>query len=624
MTLRFLPRAMIFLVVALPTASAARVQNGASLYAEHCASCHDSGVARAPRLSVLRGMSAEAVLRSLEIGTMARMGVFRTDEERRLIAEFVAGEPMGAGNATSREDVGRCVKRPIRFDAPFDQPHWNGWGVDLTNRRFQPEAMADLMAEQVGKLELEWAFGFPDAIMAFSQPTVVAGRVFVGSANSTVYCLDSRSGCVYWSFRASDPVRCAISIGPISRTNPARYAAFFGDTRARVYAVDAVTGELLWKVPVEEHQSARITGSPQLYEGTLYVPVSSSEEGIGANPRYQCCRFRGSVVALEASSGSRRWKTYTIEEEPQPVRKNRLGVQLWGPSGAGIWSAPTIDPKLGVLYVATGDNYSDPPNETSDAVLALDLETGKIVWSKQVTEGDAYNMACDLPDKSNCPEAAGPDFDFGTSPILVSLPNGKRALLAGQKSGLVHAFDPDRAGEILWQVRVGKGGKLGGIQWGPAADEQKIYVAISDIEGKIKKDAKRGFQAVPDPNKGGGLFALDIETGKRIWYAAPVGCDGRERCSPAQSAAVTAIPGVVFSGSIDGHLRAYSSQDGGVIWDFDTVREYETTNGVAARGGSLDSAGPTVVGGMVYVNSGYGFWGGMPGNVLLAFSVPER
>ena len=312
--------------------------------------------------------------------------------------------------------------------------------------------------------------------------------------------------------------------------------------------------------------------------------VASSEEGIGANPRYQCCRFRGSVVALEASTGSRRWKTYTIEEEPQPVRKNNLGVQLWGPSGAGVWSAPTIDPKLGVLYVATGDNYSDPPNETSDAILALDLDTGKIVWSKQVTAGDAYNMACSLPDKSNCPEANGPDFDFGTSPILVSLPSGKRALLAGQKSGIVHALDSDQEGEILWQVRVGKGGKLGGIQWGPAADDQKIYVAISDVEGKVKKDAKRGFRAFPDPDKGGGLFALDIGTGKRIWYTAPAGCNGRERCSPAQSAAVTAIPGVVFSGSVDGHLRAYSSRDGVVIWDFDTVREYETTNGVRGAG----------------------------------------
>jgi polyvinyl alcohol dehydrogenase (cytochrome) len=469
----------------------------------------------------------------------------------------------------------------------------------------QPAAMAGLRADQVPLLKLKWAFGFPGVGKANAQPAVVGGRIFAGSDSGKVYSLDAGTGCIYWTFKADRPVRSAISIGPVG----AKWVAYFGDQHAQAYAVDAATGALLWKVRVEEHPAAMITGAPALYDGRLYVPTSSYEEVTGAAPKYECCKFRGAVTALDAATGKQIWKSYTIAEEPHPVRKNKQGTQLWGPSGAGVWSSPTIDPKKRAVYVVTGDAYSDPAARTSDAFLAFDMDTGKLLWSRQLTEGDAFNLGC--PTGDNCPETNGPDFDFGCSPNLVDLPNGKRALVAGQKSGMVHAVDPDQQGEVLWSVRVGKGGALGGVQWGNASDGQNVYVAVSD------------HYATKNLNEAGGMFALKLATGERVWSTPPPGC-GKPYCSPAQSAAVTLIPGVVFSGSLDGHLRAYATADGRIVWDVDTAVDYQSVNGVKAKGGSLDGPGPTVVGGMLYVNSGYGQFGEMPGNVLLAFSVDGK
>jgi polyvinyl alcohol dehydrogenase (cytochrome) len=306
-------------------------------------------------------------------------------------------------------------------------------------------------------------------------------------------------------------------------------------------------------------------------------------------------------------------------------------VQLWGPSGAGVWSAPTLDPAKHIVYVTTGDSYSDPPARTSDAFMAFDMDTGKVLWSRQMTPGDAFTIACLSPDRTNCPDANGPDFDFGASAMLVNLPNGKRALVAGQKSGYVHALDPDQQGEVLWQTRVGQGGVQGGIEWGSAADEQNVYVAVSDVGilpvAGPKPEANKsifGSYFVLDPKAGGGLFALRLATGERVWHAAPVPCGDKRGCSPAQSAAVTHIPGVVFSGALDGHLRAYSTRDGRILWEVDTARDYQTINGIKANGGAIDGPGPVVVNGVLYANSGYGFVGGVPGNVLLAFSVDGK
>ncbi len=407
------------------------------------------------------------------------------------------------------------------------------------------------------------------------------------------------------------------------------WTAYVGDQAATVYALDALTGVVRWRTRVDDFAGAVVTGAPTLAGGVLYVGTSSSEEGRAVDPRYECCRFRGALTALDAATGAVRWRSYTIPDEPKPTGRNSQGTQLWGPSGAAVWSSPTVDVDRGRVYITTGDAYSDPAASTSDAFLAFDAATGKLLWSRQLTAGDAFTMGCDLPSplNANCPDANGPDHDFGSSPMLVDLGNGRRALIAGQKSGVVHGLDA-ATGEVLWQTRLGQGGRVGGVQWGAATDGERVYVALSDAAMGPAPPGGRGAQptllGVPlllNPTAGGGLFALDPRTGAILWKTPHPGCGDTPGCSPAQSAAVTTIPGVVFSGGLDGHLRAYAALDGRIIWDVDTAHPFATVNGVTATGGSLDGPGAVVVDDMVYVNSGYAFVGGKPGNVLLAFSV---
>jgi polyvinyl alcohol dehydrogenase (cytochrome) len=556
----------------------------------------------------------------METGSMITMANNRTAAERRAIAEFLTGKSLNNPLVTAPPQAAMCTAAgrsgPAETFNPNTGPRWTGWGQNTSNTRFQDGAGAGLSASDVPKLKLKWAFAFPGDLQSYAQSTIAGGRVFVGSWGGKVYSLNAATGCIHWFFDAGQGVRSAISVGRAGN----RDIAVFGDTQANLYALDAATGRLLWKTDVDDFPVGRISGSPTLYNGRIYVGIASGEEASGANPTYECCKFRGSVVSVDAATGKRLWKTYMLDE-PKPTKKNAVGTQLWGPSGAPVWSAPAIDATLNRLYVTTGNNYSDPTSPTSDAFLALDMDSGKILWSKQMTEKDAYTAACRLPDKTNCADSNGPDFDFSSSPILLSLANGRRLLLAGQKSGIVHALDPDKGGEVLWQTRVGRGGTMGGVQWGSAADQSNIYVALSDI-GRVMLNYSNSTDA--DPKQGGGMFALRLEDGERVWYTPPPGCGTRQRCSPAQSAAVSAIPGVAFSGSVDGHMRAYSTKDGAIIWDVDTIRSYETVNGVAGRGGSIDGPGPAIGGGLVIFNSGYPTAGGTPGNVLLAFSVDGK
>ncbi len=480
----------------------------------------------------------------------------------------------------------------------------------MTNTRSQPAPQAGLTAAQVPNLKLKWAFGIPGATQARSQPAVAGGRIFLGSEPGTVFALDARTGCTYWTFRAQAGVRTAISIGPYKNARGASgYAVYFADGKANAYAVDATTGRQIWVRKVDEHPAARATGAPTLHAGRLYVPLSGvSEETSAAKPDYQCCTFRGSVTALDANTGDIVWKAYTVPE-PKPRGKSTTGAQLWGPAGAAVWSSPTIDTKRGAIYVATGNSYADPPQPTSDAVVAFDLKTGKMLWSSQVTPKDVWILGCGGRGQApnpNCPEEVGPDFDFSASPILTKLPNGRDIIVVPQKSGVAYGLDPDKKGEQVWQYRAGRGSAIGGV-WGSAVDAQQAYIAVA------------GY-LTPDP---GGLHAVRLDTGERVWYTPPrpALCGTGQGCSTAQSAALTVIPGVVFSGSADGGMRGYSTRDGSIIWEFDTNRSFETINGVTAKGGSFDGPGVVVVGGMLYATSGNGGLVGRPGNVLLAFGV---
>ena len=605
----------------LSGASPASADDGPTLYKQLCATCHDNGVGRAPTRDALQAMTPERVLTAMESGAMLSMAAGRTGVERRVIAEFVTGKTFSSPLETTPSAKAMCRASAGEFANPLSGPMWNGWGVNTQNTRTQDRANAGMSAADVPKLKVKWAFGFPGELSADAQPAIAGGRVFVGTQSGTVYALSVASGCVHWVFRADAAVRAAVTIARIDTKSGARYAAFIGDRAGNVYAVDAATGMQIWKSHLDDHPFARVTASPTFHNGRLYVGIASGEETAGSTADYECCTFRGSLVALDAATGTRLWKTYTITDPPSRRARNSAGTQLWGPSGAPIWSSPAVDSQKNVIYVTTGNNYTGPASERSDAFVAFDMASGKILWTRQVYAGDDWNTSCRLPDQVNCTNKNAPDFDFSSPPILVSLANGRRALVAGQKSGMVHAVDPDRDGQILWQTRVGKGGINGGVQWGSAADGSNVYVALSDL-GRI--NVPNSQATVPDPEEGGGMFALRLDTGKEVWHTPPPhACRANERCSPAQSAAVSAIPGIAFSGAIDGHLRAYSTTDGAIVWDLNTAGSHDTVNGVAARGGSLNVGGPAISGGTVIVNSGY-VQNGMPGNVLLALTIDGK
>ena len=608
----FLLRSTMSCCAVLICASFLAGQNGAALYKQHFAACHDQVSPRIPPRGALQKMSARRILRTLDFGLMSSIGNPLLRKERETIANFLgsAGEDVAFPSSAFCSEQG-----PSLLSTP--SPNWMGWSPTSSNTRFQSAEAAGFTAAQVPNLKLKWAFGFPGDITAFGASTIRSGTLFTGSASGTVHAINAKTGCLYWTFQANGPVRSA----PLIVENGTGFSVAFGDQIGWFYFLDARDGKLLWKHRVDDHEATKLTGSPAFNRGVMFVPAASWEEPRSIFPDYPCCTFRGSISALRVSDGSLVWKTHLVG----PSRKTGVtasGKPTFGPSGAPVWSTPTVDERRGVLYVTTGDNYSMPTTSTSDAVVALQLKTGQILWSHQVTRGDVWNRSCDVRGP-NCQFDAGPDFDFGSSALIVSV-GGRELLVVGQKSGLVYAVDPDQKGKILWQVRVGKGGVAGGVQWGMTSDDKNVYAAVSDAVMKVVTDARVGA-ADFDPIQGGGLTALQLRDGNKVWFAPSYPCTPpRPGCSPAQSAALTSMSGAVFSGSLDGHLRAFSTEDGHLLWDFDTVRDYVTVNGVPAKGGSIDGAGPIIADGMLYVNSGYPRLGGMPGNALLAFSVDGK
>jgi polyvinyl alcohol dehydrogenase (cytochrome) len=587
-----------------PTGDMAHPQNtNAGIYAftSHCASCHDARKGGAQDRHALNDFTPEQVLASITTGKMAQYAMPMTEFEKRVVAVYVGGRPLGAsasGDASQMKN--RCESRPA-FE-PLKGSEWNGWGIDSDNSRFQKSP--GLTAADTPKLALKWAFGFPMGNSAYGQPIVVGGRVFVSADTGFMYSLDAASGCVYWSFRARAGVRSTPAIGPGSGAN--RFLVYFGDVRGNIYAVNAETGAQVWTDRIDTHPIARVTGATTLVGGRLYVPLSSLEESGAGNPLYPCCTFRGGVASYDSQTGKRYWKSYTIAEEPRLRGKGTTskGTKIYGPAGAGVWSAPTVDLKRRVVYVATGNGYTQPAASGSDAVIAFDLDSGKRLWVRQVMANDSYVRDCpgkwrpQVPtaNKSEtCPDDLGPDMDFGNAPILRTLPDGKAMIVIGQKDGHVWGLDPDKQGAVVWSTLAGNGIESGGgaIMWGSAADDRLAYIPVT-----------RG-----NPVKG--LAAVDIRSGEIAWRGSPADGGG---------APVSVIPGAVFMGSSGGTLYAYSTTDGKALWKFETAHDFDTVNGVAAKGGNISAAGPIVAGGMMFVTSGYAELGGNGrGNVLLAF-----
>jgi polyvinyl alcohol dehydrogenase (cytochrome) len=589
-------------------ASAGQPPSGEAIYTQRCAQCHEQAQGRVPPRAAIEQMTSARILRTLDFGAMMTVAYPLRRDEREAVANFLGRHEPEPGPGPEAF----CRDRSVTL-GDLKKRSWNGWSPTADNSRFVPADVARLTAAQVPALKLKWAFGFAGDISAFGQPTVIGNQVFVGSAGGMVHALRADSGCLQWVYQANGPIRAAIVAAPLGKS----HALLFGDLTGWFYALDAATGKELWKNRPEAHEAVRISAPPLVHDGLVMIPIASWEETRAINPEYPCCTFQGSLTALRLRDGTQAWKTYLAPTRAEATGKTSVGTSSFGPSGVGVWATPTIDLKRRRIYVTTGNNYSRPHTATSDAVVALDLDTGRIVWTRQAMTEDVYNSSCIQATRGpSCPEGNGPDFDFGSPAILARTASGRELLLAGQKAGIVWAFDPDKEGAVVWQTRVGVGGTNGGVQWGMASDGERVYATVSDTV--ITRTASA---TMLDGTRGGGLTALRIEDGFKVWYAAPAPCSGTiANCSPAQPAAVTAIAGVVFAGSLDGHLRAYDVRDGTVVWDVDTVREYDTVNGVKARGGAIDGPGAVVANGMVLVNSGYTRAGGIAGNVLLAFA----
>ena len=594
--------AALMVMLWLAVSSNAQTTKGAVVFENHCASCHGnpSAATPAPEVLSLWKMTPEAIYAAHGKAPHATLtGV--TDDDFREVAFYLGRRRVDIAKVTDA----KLMPNPCPGNSPIgdlsSKPEWNGWGNDILNDRFQSAKGAGLTADQVPNLKLKWAFGFPGAEEVYGQPTVAGGRVFLGVDTGAVYSIDAETGCVYWSYQADAGVRTAISIGTVKGKGATKYGVYFGDIRANVYMLDASTGKEIWKVKVEDHPVAKITGAPTLYEDRLYVPVSSQEErSAGWSTVYPCCTFRGSVVALDATNGHTIWKTYPVQDPAKPTTKNPNGVQQYGPNGGAVWNSPTIDPKNHAIYIGTGDAYTKPVSRNTDAIMALDMKTGKVMWSIQDTENDAWLSGCGGEIKSdNClsPDEIGPDYDFGASPILKTLPNGHRILVAGQKSGMVWGHDPDREGTVVWKAQLVKKLALGMITFGGAADDQNAYFGL----------------------RTGGVAAVKMETGEQKWFTPIPPAPGPG--PKGETSAITAIPGAIFSGGWDGMLRAFSTEDGHLLWEYNMIRDYETVNHVPAKGGSMAAPGPTVAGGMLFVGSGYVFGAGTPGNALLVFAA---
>lgn len=574
---------------------------GKKVFYASCYNCHkDSAAIIAPGISVLSTMTPRAILASLDNGKMRQQAVNLSQQERKAVAQWLT-------NAQLKEnDLSTDAYTSFSAGAQKPSDH-SGWGGNKEGTGFRKAEDAGISVNNIQSLQLKWAFAFPDATIVRSKPAVVGDWLIVGSQFGDVYAIHRQSGKLGWKFAASAAIRGAIAIERSKNS----ITAFFADFSTNVYAIDVKTGKLLWNTRAGFESQSATTGSVVVSGGKVFVPITSVEISSAANGNYKCCISSGGVVALDARTGDNLW-TYRILPEATESGKRKDGKPFYGPSGAPVWCSPTVDAKRGLLYIGTGENYSFPASNTSDAIQALDMKTGKLVWNFQATQNDMYNLAC--PFFNNCPTPVGPDLDFGMAPILVKRKDGKEILVAGQKSGVVHALSPGD-GKPIWQTRIGKGGALGGIHWGMAADGNYVYATNAD--NMIALD-KSDSTVKPSP----GVYALDLATGKVAWSAPHP--QSKNALFESNSAAPLVVPGIVFAGSLDGHIRAYATENGKVIWDYDTAKEYETTNGFKGKGGAIDGPSPVAANGMLFVNSGYGMFGQMPGNVLLAFSVENK
>ncbi|ALO46004.1 PQQ-binding-like beta-propeller repeat protein [Pseudohongiella spirulinae] len=601
---------MLSLLMAMSWSGLQAAENldGDSLYTQYCAMCHTAPQdERTPPRDALSTYTANSIYRALTEGVMRAQGAPLTAEQQIALSEFLAGEPM-------REELAAAPTQ--RCDLPMPQfelslpGNWNGWGNGLSNERHQSSRGTSITADNIDQLELVWAWGLENASVARAQPTIINQVMILGSPSGEVRAMDLETGCTYWIYDAPQEVRAAVTVA-FSSVHDA-YLAVVADASNHLHVLDARTGELKWESDVDSNPYARSTGSPVVYDDMIFVPVSSSEVGAAGRPDHHCCTFRGNVAAFDLHSGIKLWHTYVMEEAVH-VGENSIGNPVYAPSGAPIWQAPSIDAERRIVYAGTGQNYTRPASNSSDSVIAFDMDSGEILWIHQTMEDDAFTMACAMGgEHPNCPDA-GPDVDIGAPIVTTTLSNGQDIVVAGTKGAVVVGLDPDNNGELLWSTRIGRGGALGGVHWGMSFDGDVVYVPVSD----------RGTGADGASPSQPGLHAIDMKTGEVLWYtAAPQRCqEGVRGCMDAYSGPVSTTDDLVIASSLSGYLFAHDRLTGEIVWELNTVQDYAAINGVETRGGSIDATGPVLSGDYMVVSSGYATFSQMAGNAILVFRV---
>jgi polyvinyl alcohol dehydrogenase (cytochrome) len=624
---------VILSLLSLPTLAASEAANihkninteisaakGESAYKENCAGCHDAKGSKAPSLEAIKLKPADFIVNALTRGKMRVQGVSLGVHKLASVVMWLTQDqpkPVNWVNTFS------CKDKTVNLTTG---PKLGDWGYGAKNHRYQTPELGGINSKNVGKLKLKWAMAFPYASEMRSQPALIGDTLFIGLSDiNKVYALDADTGCVKWEYTSLLGPRTAMGYADIN----GKPTLWFGDIGSNVYALDPLTGKEIWVKNIAIHSQSAITGPAVLNDNILYVPMSLYEVASAGLATYECCTGHGGIVAINAATGEKLWQ-FDTTIAPQKTQLSSNGTQQWGPSGAPVWNSPAIDVKRGLLYFGTGENTSDPATDTSDAIFALDLKTGKKKWHFQATKNDTFNIACGRIKGPNCPKVAGPDFDFGASVIIATLPNGKDILYAGQKSGTVWALDPDDNGRVIWeQNQLSQGTPFGGIHWGIAYDGERLLVPIADPH-------------LPKPNYNAkpALHALDQETGEILWTQnIEPSCEfNRQKamasmaagkpldCHPWRgiSAPPTIVDDVVLVGNIEGMYRAYHTKTGKLLWQRNTNIAFDGINGVAGHGGSIDNNGSLISAGRVYIQSGYSLFRQLPGNVLLQYTLEGK
>ncbi len=575
----------------------------AELFNNNCVSCHSGGVPRAPHLTTFQVMSADYILSTLN-GVMSAQAEGLTKKEKIGISEYITG-----GKVSSSLPEPNFCKSKNESIILVEENSYKEWGYDKENSRY---TKSNLSSQNAKKLKLKWVFAYPSASRARSQPSISGNTIFVGGQNLYLYALDRETGCVRWRTKVDGEIRSAPAIYFSEKGN----FLFAGDYEGNVYKINPYNGEKIWVKSLRYHPRVILTGSLRVDKDIIYVPLSSREWADGADPEYQCCSFRGGIMALSVANGNELWTSYSIPLPPKGTGKlNNMGIEILAPSGVPVWNSPTFDTAKNLIYYGTGEAYSSPAAETSDSVIAINKLNGDIEWVYQAESGDAWNMGCFVEADANCPEQDGPDWDFGASVVLANI-DGKSVLFAGRKSGHVYGLDPDNEGKPLWIKRIGKGGFAGGVHWGMATDNKSVFAAIADTNFINK------FPGPATP----GIYSLDGISGKINWKFTPIDrCpeNTKPACDIGISAALTATNDLVIGGGFDGWLYVLNKNTGELIWEFNTAIDFSAFTNVPSNGGSIESDGPVVIDNNIFINSGYQYGGRLGGNVLLNFEISE-